>query len=127
MGGVDSSISSFINHGCHGTYNIGEQLSYHEMDLKECDLRHPGMICADVETDAYDPFWERQYPLLDCQSKVANRDIDIGEEMLDDYMCMGGTKYLCESIKDLQNVCSGGIGFVTQYEDEVLISNATSK
>jgi hypothetical protein len=41
---------------------------------------------------------------------------------LDEYMCMGGTAYLVESIADLQNVCSGGVGFVTKYEEEVLAS-----
>lgn len=124
MGGVDASISTFINHGCYGTYNLGEKLSYHEMNVADCDPQHRCMTCLDVQTDAYDPFWERQYPLLDCQSSVANRDIEVGEEILDDYMCMGGTKYLIESISDLQNVCSGGFGVVTKYEDEVLLQHA---
>jgi hypothetical protein len=126
LGGVDASIATFVNHGCHATYNIGEKLAYHEMNIMDCDPQVPCMTCSDSETGPYDPFWERQYPMWECQSNFANRDIDADEELLDEYMCMGGTIFLTESIADLQNVCSGGVGLVTKYEEEVLVSSATS-
>lgn len=122
MGGVDTSIATFVNHGCRATYNMGKKLAYHEMNILDCNSEHPCMTCSDTENDAYDPFSERQYPMWNCQNNIANRDIDIGEEMLDEYMCMGGTQYLMESINDLQNMCRGGDGFVTLYEEEVLHS-----
>lgn len=123
MGGVDTSITTFINHGCRATYNIGHKLAYHEMNITDCDPhQQPCTPCSDPESDPYDPFWERQYPMWECQNNIANRDIEIGEEILDDYMCMGGAEYLTESIADLQNVCSGGIGLVSMYEEEVLVS-----
>ena len=126
MGGVDTSISTFVNHGCQGTYNVGKKLAYHEMNIMECDPTTPCITCPDVENDPYDPFWERQYPLWDCHSSIANRDIEIGEEILNEYMCMGGTQYLAESIVELQYVCSGGVGLVTAYEEEVLVSSVIS-
>ena len=126
MGGVDASIATFFNHGCHATYNIGKKLAYHEMNIMDCDPQIPCMTCSDTESDPYDPYWERQYPMWECQSSIANRDIEIGEEMLDEYMCMGGTIYLMECIAELQNVCSGGVGFVTTYEEEFLVASSTS-
>jgi hypothetical protein len=120
LGGVDTSIATFVNHGCQATYNIHPKLAYHEMNIMDCDPLIPCMTCYDSDTDPYDPFWERQYPMWDCQSNIANRDIEMGEELLDEYMCMGGTKYLMESIAELQIVCSGGVGVVTTYEEEVL-------
>ena len=68
----------------------------------------------------YDPYAERQYPMWDCSTVQANRDIEAGEEILVDYMCMSGTDNIIEDIADLKHLCSGGLGVVAQYEEQAL-------
>jgi SET domain-containing protein len=122
LGVVDTSISTFINHGCRGSYNVGVKYDYHEMNVMDCDPEKPCITCDDQELKIYDPYADRQYPMRDCPNFVANRDIEPGEEILYDYMCMSGTDNMLEEIEDLQYLCSGGIGFVSQYEREVLVA-----
>jgi hypothetical protein len=135
VGGVDTGILTFINHGCRGTNNFGQQFPFHEMNiLEECrnddgddDDDEKGTstsekppcssTCSDHQNIVYDPFFERQYSILSCmESIIAERDIAVGEEILDNYLCMGGADYLMENIRNLQEMCSGGIGDVTKYE-----------
>ena len=120
MGGVDTSISTFCNHGCRGSYNVGVKYDYHEMNIMDCDPEKPCISCNDQEFKIYNPYAERQYPMWDCPSVVANRDIEPGEEILYDYMCMSGTDNMPDQIEFLQHICSGGKGFVSQYERKVL-------
>ena len=128
MGGVDTSISTFINHGCRGTYNVGLLYDYHEMNILDCggdddDSSELCMTCDDQDIQMYHPYWERQYPMWGCQSMIANRDIEMGEEILYDYMCMSGTDNMLQEIEHLQSICNGGLGYVSQYENEVLRIN----
>ena len=130
MGGVDTSISTFINHGCRGSYNVGVKYEYHEMNILDCPNNNsnnrttaqPCMTCDDRTNTIprYNPYGERQYPMWDCQHVIANRDIDIGEEIFYDYLCMSGTDNMLQEIPHLQSICTGGIGHVSQYEQEVL-------
>ena len=126
MGGVDTSISTFINHGCRGSYNVGHQNEYHEMNIRDCHhvnsstAEEPCMTCPDQDYKVYDPYLERQYPMWGCADIVANRNIDRGEEILYDYLCMSGTDNIPHEISNLQYMCRGGIGLVSQYEQHVL-------
>ena len=128
LGGVDTSISTFINHGCRGTYNVGVPYEYHEMNIMDCPSpdHQPCMTCDDQDIRIYHPYVERQYPMWGCPLIVANRDIAAGEEIWYDYMCMSGTDNMWEQIVDLQYMCRGGIGFVSQYETEVLVTDQPS-
>ena len=55
---VDSSILTFINHGCNFTNNVGKQYSVSEMtaDLNEMP---PDMWYEPVESHFFDPFVDR--------------------------------------------------------------------
>jgi hypothetical protein len=68
----------------------------------------------------YHPFTERHYPSWGCGGFKALRDIEAGEEILDNYLVMGGSKgdKLHGYVAELKTICSGGIGSVTQYELE---------
>lgn len=139
LGGVDTSLSTFINHGCRGSYNVGRQYEYHEMNILDCNHSHqssttgntsqlhqPCMTCDDQDHKVYDPYEERQYPMWGCPYIVANRDIHVGEELFYDYLCMSGTDNMVEEIPHLQSMCSGGIGQVSQYEQEVLATTTVA-
>jgi hypothetical protein len=66
----------------------------------------------------YHPYIERHFPSWGCASFKALRDIEEGEEILDNYMVFGGSKELHGYVKELKTICSGGIGSVSQYELE---------
>lgn len=75
----------------------------------------------DDSNQVHDPFVERHFPPWECESLVALRDIEANDELLDNYLVFGGGKdliYWEENLKDLKNMCSGGKGTVTDYEEE---------
>lgn len=66
----------------------------------------------------YNPYNDRHYPMWSCQDERTNRKIEAGEELLYNYLGFAGTgdANWMEMIGDLQKWCSGGIGFVAQYD-----------
>jgi hypothetical protein len=88
---------------------------------KEQQLRR---ACNYESYSIYNPQYDRRYPEWGCQYNIAVRDIDIDEEILDNYICYGGTDFFLDVIDELQQVCGGGIGFVTQYETTIKTTNS---
>jgi hypothetical protein len=116
--GVDPGIMTFVNHGCNGTYNVGAHLIVNEMTMKVG--LGPGGVYDDGN-EIYHPYAERQFPQWECQSFVALRDINAGEELLDNYLVFGGSEDLSswdDNLQELKHICSGGIGSVSEYEAE---------
>jgi hypothetical protein len=116
---------TFANHGCNGTNNFRAKREWNEMyPIMDGDNQKPCIQCMKnvyVSSDLYyDPYHERHYPMWQCQSLVANRDIDMGEEVLDNYVDYIGTdeSLWFEFLDELQHVCTGGIGYITQYDNE---------
>jgi hypothetical protein len=109
---------TFVNHGCNGTYNVGAHLILNEMTMKVG--LGPGGVYDDGN-EIYHPYAERQFPQWECQSFVALRDINAGEELLDNYLVFGGSEDLSswdDNLQELKHICSGGIGSVSEYEAE---------
>jgi hypothetical protein len=107
---------TFTNHGCNGQYNIGDRLSVNEMTM---DLGVGPEGIFDDSHELYHPYLERHYPKWSCGEFVALRDIEAGEELLDNYLVFGGGDDIRdweENLQELKNLCSGGTGFVTRYE-----------
>jgi hypothetical protein len=78
-------------------------------------------IIYDDDNDSYNPFMERRFPSWGCPDFKALRDIEEGEEVLDNYLVFGGScgNRLHEYIEELKTMCAGGgIGSVLQYELE---------
>lgn len=75
---------------------------------------HPSVL----EFDVINPFIDRHFPNFECYKHVAKRDIQPGEELLDDYLSMGGAIYWADNIHELRHVCSGFAGTVSNYEEE---------
>ena len=115
---MDSSILTFANHGCNGTYNIGTETQVNE------STAHPnkpietlnGKIHAG-STSIFDPVIDRH---LFRSVETSNKYIMAGDELLDNYMAFIGSEKSWESdLNDLRELCCGHAteGSVTEYED----------
>ena len=117
--GVDPGIMTFVNHGCDGKYNIGAKLNETEASIEFG--QGPTKVFGDhLDSDAFNPFAERHFPMWDCASFVAHRDIEKGEELLDNYIIFGGKDWeeFEANLADLKTLCSGGVGKVFEYEEQ---------
>lgn len=68
--------------------------------------------------DDFNIYKDRHFPLWDCDEYTALRDIQAGEELLDNYLTYGGVDFWEVNVLGLQEVCSGGIGLVSLYEKQ---------
>jgi len=113
---IDSSITTFCNHGCNGTTNYGDK---DKVDLTEtnADLNNPH---EDVLTKAvvYSPVMERHLRQHLSIGDYTLRDIKKDEEILCDYLTfVGDPDDWKEEVKDLQDMCAGELsGDVSEYE-----------
>ena len=116
---VDAGIISFVNHGCNGTYNVGVPFNETETTIP---LGHGiPAILAKEEASVFHPFNERHFDSKGWEDDVALRTIEAGEEILDNYLVFGGTGDVEEwelNLEELKVLCSGGVGVVSEYEDE---------
>lgn len=111
---VDSSILTFINHGCHGTYNIGEPAAVEDERTTEqnatlIDLEEP------VRDYTFNPFRFRH---MEPMFEQAIRDIKAGEELFCDYTFFTAGKFFDMALDELKKMCNGekSIGLITQVE-----------
>ena len=117
---MDSSIVTFVNHGCKGSYNVGVETSYHEFSV---DLDTPMEAAINGKshtgTSLFNPVIDRH---LFFSGDVTVRDIQAGEELLDNYLAfIGGEEAWAHDVNDLRNQCLGQSteGSVTEYENYV--------
>lgn len=126
--GVDASILTYTNHGCNGTYNTGTPLNVTERSaVLGIGPAANGYVAQGAAAGAvgeefvYNPYRDRLYPDWGCDdTSQALRDIDAGEELLDNYLVFGGSESGEEwedVLIELKRMCSGGVGTITQYED----------
>ena len=115
---VDSSIVTFVNHGCNGTYNIGDETDHDEFTA---DIRSPPVDLmghkSHTGSSVFDPVIDRH---LFHSGDVSLRDIDAGEEILDNYLnFIGGQEAWEEDVTDLRKQCSGEVtpDSVSEYEE----------
>ena len=117
IAGIEPGIFTFANHGCRGSNNIGKSTPYNEMNI---DLNSPSLlneIAIDVEGNKlFDVYDQRHFPEFECHKLTANRDIYPGEEIFDNYISYGGEDKFILNAQELHDVCVGGIGSVSEYE-----------
>jgi hypothetical protein len=115
---VDSSITTFANHGCKGSYNIGESTgNLHEFSADVNSM--PFELDLDQATVAYNPVEDRHHRLQLSGNDITLRDIVAGEEVLDNYLFfIGHSTDWEEDILSLQAQCTGAAGEITEYEAE---------
>jgi hypothetical protein len=111
---VDSGISTFANHGCNGTNNVGTKSSFDEftVDLQNIPEEFSGESHANTST--FNPVIDRH---LRHQFDRSLRDIGAGEEIFDNYLAFTGNEDWAKAVQELRDVCSGkSVGLVTNYE-----------
>ena len=115
---VDSSIITFVNHGCKGEYNVGIET---DVDEFSADLDEPieGLNGkSHTGTSIFNPVIDRH--LLSHVGDLSIEGIDAGEEILDNYLAfVGSEEDWEEDIRGLRRMCKGMRveGSVTDYED----------
>uniref|UniRef100_A0A7S2HCC7 PABS domain-containing protein n=1 Tax=Helicotheca tamesis TaxID=374047 RepID=A0A7S2HCC7_9STRA len=116
---VDSSIMTFVNHGCNGTHNMGPlnggtkltELSA-SLDSMPGDLRDEEYILHDIVS-------ARHLPHLLGGGDFALCDIKAGEEILNNYLDFtANPDNWSKDLADLRDQCANkGTGIVKDYED----------
>jgi hypothetical protein len=122
---VNSGISTFINHGCRGSANIGD-ISANIGDISDTEFT---MLPDDEDPDpetfvipqeyANTKFYNSNFERNGHISRYDTMDgfIAADSELLDDYVTFGGEKYFLSQIMALKEQCSGKAGTVLSYED----------
>lgn len=89
---MHSSILSLVNHGCHGTHNIGADLDDESITEETADAEKmpAGHLAARYSKgrweNIFNPIVERHLPHLIGGYDVALRDIAKGEEILENLL-----------------------------------------
>lgn len=117
---VDTSIMTFINHGCNGTYNSGNGVSK-DTEYTIDTSRAPEDVNGYVPS-RYHPVVDRHMNMLLYGGDFALRDIKAGEEILNNYLDFSGdTSDWKKEVVALRAQCSGeDVGIVKNYEEEAV-------
>jgi hypothetical protein len=112
---VDSDALTFVNHGCKGSNNIGVVTAFDEETANMNVMPDEVGGKSHEGTSIFNPFVDRHLTFGGCTS---NRDIQAGEEILDNYLAFVSNKEdWADYVISLRNQCAGkGIGEVTEYE-----------
>ncbi len=121
---VDATKVTFVNHGCHGSNNVGPTSPHHESNLevpaalddkdKLWETIPPDYLEAELDDQLYLPV--RNSDLL--MSSESNQFIAAGEEILDNYLTFAGTDGVefWKYVKSLRRECQGLAGFIEEWE-----------
>ena len=82
VAGVVPGIFTFVNHGCKASTR--SHVSEESSNLEDIDEAN--------EESVYSPYIERHFPQWHCGTSRTLRDIQAGEEILDNYVFYGGEK-----------------------------------
>jgi hypothetical protein len=112
---VDSSLLTFVNHGCKGTYNVGIDTDFDEStaDTSLIPDELNGKSHQGIST--FNPVVDRH---LTHTGFMSTLDIKAGEEVLDNYLLfISSEEDWANDVIDLRNQCAGlASGNVIQYE-----------
>lgn len=62
---------------------------------------------------------DRRYPKgFECYATVALQDVQAGEEIFDNYATFGGDEFWEDNENEINTICSGGFGLVSEYENQ---------
>lgn len=110
-----SHFLTFVNHGCNGTHNLGHtDLGYTDFTI-DLDQGLPENLGFRVPVP-YNPPYDRD-PERQMAAIVTAKDIAADDELLDSYLDFEGSDGFVEMVKYMQNMCSGGLGLVEEYQN----------
>jgi len=115
---VDSSIFTFINHGCNGTFTI-DDMEYDGLTEQNAELSS----FKDKERETFDPFMDRHYIQNKNSPSFTLRDIKAGEEILCNYLFFTeeNNEVWFEDAQELKRLCNNeDLGFVSKLEQSTV-------
>lgn len=108
---VDSSILTFVNHGCNGKYNIGEATEFDESTADATLI--PDAVLGKKEAK-FNPLVDRHFLHSPVQ---ALKHIPVGAEILDNYVSFTADQdFWSSDIVSLRDQCAGAAGDVVNIE-----------
>jgi hypothetical protein len=120
---VDSCLITFVNHGCNGTFNVGDPSPFTEINASDAPDE---VVVKFIEEQTrrgkeyvYNPNVVRESP--NFQHQTTRKPIMKGEELLDNYLDFYLDLYdFANDINGLKLECAGGVTdeSVTKYEYE---------
>lgn len=117
---VDPGVMMFCNHGCNGTFNLGDRYfaNYNEANIDSNQPPPPKSIF--LLGSAFSPAAERNLRQMLTTADKTNRDINEGEEILCNYLeYIGSASHWEEDIRGLQGQCAGTeLGEISAYEQD---------
>mmetsp|Transcript_937 Transcript_937/g.1444 ORF Transcript_937/g.1444 Transcript_937/m.1444 type:complete len:866 (+) Transcript_937:187-2784(+) len=117
---VDSSMQTFVNHGCNGSFNIAGTLLKASQTITEQNAKESDQYSFhdnEVDWDNYNPRRLRHLHHLSSTFEVALRDIKAGEELFTDYLSFAEGDEWWTDVQDLKRWCSGeDVGHITKKE-----------
>jgi hypothetical protein len=114
---VMSHMLTFLNHGCNGTSNIGDDAATSNMTEFTIDLGSdevPSLFATRINVP-YVPHFDRDHVKAETMCRSSRR-IHAGEELYDNYLSFGGDSQFKEMVQMLRQECSGSFGMVEQYQ-----------
>jgi len=123
---VDSGLTTFVNHGCKGTSNIGTLgIGYKITFDDHASLNEETAMSLDADmvfkrffesSSTYNPLLYRKVFTISGGLNYALRAIKAGEEIFTNYLLFGISSDFEESILDVSSQCLGALGMVSQVE-----------
>lgn len=128
---VDATKVTFVNHGCHGSNNVGLISPHHESNLERPPWDDEDQLWASIPSEflALELDDQLYLPIRNpghVLSTESNQFIPAGQEILDNYLIFAGTGGLdfWENVQSLRQECRGMAGFIqaweTMYGEETL-------
>jgi hypothetical protein len=111
---VDSGILTFINHGCNGTFNMGQQSDYHESNIEGDFIPDVYRYYAGAGLP-YTPMADRNVYQGESIA-ITSEDVKAGEELRDNYMTYGGEQGFSKFKEELRKQCAGEFGEIEEYQ-----------
>jgi len=112
---VDSSINTFINHGCNGTFNYGPPKRLHISESQADPTRYPWPQADKT----FSPMIDRNFESEWSSSDKALQDIEKGGELFLNYLYLTKNEdEWAETVRSLNAQCSGEeIGLVAMVDN----------
>jgi hypothetical protein len=104
---------TFINHGCNGTSNVGEELDFTEFSLDlgvEYEAAFGNDEMTESQSDSVDDRYRSGWPT------IANAELNPNDEILFNYLSLSGQQRWSKYFSELRSFCSGRLGAVSQFE-----------
>lgn len=103
---MDSGALAFVNHGCKGSYNTGTKTPFDEFTVS-LDVPHHELVGRSHSgSTLFNPVIDRH---LQYQCDQSLRDIQAGEEILDNYLAfsVANADDWANNVMTLREWCSG--------------------